>query len=74
MNEVLMYLQIILAVILAATILLQQRSSSLGGALGAFGGMGETFHTKRGAEQFLHLSTIALVAGLLTVTLLRAIL
>ncbi|OHB18431.1 MAG: preprotein translocase subunit SecG [Parcubacteria group bacterium RIFCSPHIGHO2_01_FULL_47_10b] len=71
MNEVLMYLQIILAVILAATILLQQRSSSLGGA---FGGMGETFHTKRGAEQFLHLSTIALVAGLLTVTLLRAIL
>lgn len=47
--------QIVLAVILIALILLQQRGTALGGA---FGGSGDFYGTKRGAEKFVFRATI----------------
>ena len=50
--NVLPYIEIILSVILVLSILLQQSSAGVGGALG--GGDGGSFHhTRRGFEKFL---------------------
>ncbi|MFN3692894.1 MAG: preprotein translocase subunit SecG [Candidatus Paceibacteria bacterium] len=46
------FIQIILAVLLIASILLQQRGSSLGGAFGG-DNFSSAFHKRRGAELFL---------------------
>ena len=46
------YIQIILSVLLVASILLQQRGSSLGGAFGG-DNFSSAFHKRRGAELFL---------------------
>ncbi|MBD3281165.1 preprotein translocase subunit SecG [Candidatus Uhrbacteria bacterium] len=48
-------IQIILAVLLIAAILMQQRGSGLGAA---FGGESTVFRTKRGIEKSLHYATI----------------
>jgi protein translocase SecG subunit len=50
-------LQIIFAVLLVASILLQARGTGLGAG---FGGEGNVYRTKRGVEQKLHQITIAL--------------
>lgn len=50
-------IQIILGILLVIVILLQKQGSGLSGA---FGGEGEFYHTKRGAEKFLFISTIVL--------------
>lgn len=59
---VLPYIQIILAVVLVACILLQQTGASLGGA---FGGDNFTagYHTRRGSEKYLFWASI--VVGIL---------
>jgi protein translocase SecG subunit len=49
------YLQIGVAILLMASILLQHRGTSLGGA---FGGEGNVYRSRRGAEKFLYYSTI----------------
>ena len=49
---VLPYIQIILSIFLIASILLQQRGSSLGGAFGG-DNFSAAFHKRRGAELFL---------------------
>jgi preprotein translocase subunit SecG len=64
-------IQIILSVLLVATILLQQRGSGLGMA---FGGGSDVFRTKRGVEKILHYATIGIAVlffanGLITVLL-----
>lgn len=46
------YIQIILAILLVAAILLQQRGSSIGGAFGG-DNFSSAFHKRRGAELFL---------------------
>lgn len=46
------FVQIILAILLIAAILLQQRGSSLGGAFGG-DNFSSAFHKRRGAELFL---------------------
>ncbi len=46
------YVQIALAILLTASILLQQRGSSLGGAFGG-DNFSSAFHKRRGAELFL---------------------
>lgn len=46
------YAQVVLAVLLTASILLQQRGSSLGGAFGG-DNFSSAFHKRRGAELFL---------------------
>jgi protein translocase SecG subunit len=53
------YIQIVLAVLLIAAILLQQRGSSLGGAFGG-DNFSSAFHKRRGAEQFLFQFSIGL--------------
>jgi protein translocase SecG subunit len=49
---VLPYVQIILSILLIASIMLQQRGSSLGGAFGS-DNFSATFHKRRGSELFL---------------------
>ena len=56
---VLPYIQIILAILLVAAILLQQRGSSLGGAFGG-DNFSSAFHKRRGAELFLFKFTIGI--------------
>lgn len=51
-RTILPYAQIILSILLVAAILLQQRGSSIGGALGG-DNFSATFHKRRGAELFL---------------------
>jgi protein translocase SecG subunit len=46
------YIQITLSILLVASILLQQRGSSLGGAFGG-DNFSSAFHKRRGAELFL---------------------
>lgn len=57
MNNILSYTQIILASLLIISILLQHRGTSLGGA---FGGEGNVYRSRRGAEKFLFYLTIVL--------------
>jgi protein translocase SecG subunit len=56
---VLPYVQITLAILLVASILLQQRGSSLGGAFGG-DNFSSAFHKRRGAELFLFKLSIGL--------------
>jgi protein translocase SecG subunit len=61
---------IVLAVLLSASVLLQQRGSGLGLA---FGGEGNVFRTKRGLEKILVYVTVALAALLLGAAILNLI-
>jgi len=56
-------IQILLAVLLIAAILLQNRGSGLGAT---FGGDGNVFRTKRGVEKKLYTFTIVLSAAFLS--------
>ena len=58
-REALPFIQIVLAILLIATILLQQRGSSLGGAFGS-DNFSSSFQKRRGAELFLFKFTIGL--------------
>jgi len=62
--------QVVFAVLLVTTILLQQRGTSLGGA---FGGEGNIYRTRRGAERFLFGATIVLAVAFVTTALLSVI-
>ena len=57
MRAILLVLLIIIAVLLVVLILLQVRGSGVGSI---FGGTGEVYRTRRGAEKLLHYATIAL--------------
>ena len=57
MEKILSIIQIVIAVLLMVSILLQHRGTSLGGA---FGGEGNVYRSRRGAEKFLFYSTIVL--------------
>jgi protein translocase SecG subunit len=52
-SHVLPYVQIGLAILLTASVLLQQRGSSMGGAFGG-DNFSAAYHTRRGAELFLY--------------------
>lgn len=60
MDSLFPILQVILAVLLIIVVLLQQRGSGLGSA---FGGGGNVYTTKRGADKVLYQATIV-IAGL----------
>ncbi len=62
--------QIVLAVLLIAAIMLQARGTGLGAA---FGGGGNVFRTKRGAEKKLHQMTIVLAILFFGVALANAL-
>jgi len=70
MNTILNSVQIIISILLVIAILLQQRGSGLGSA---FGGSGEVHMAKRGAEKFLHNSSIVLAIIFLVLSLARII-
>lgn len=60
MNNLLIFLQLIFAIGLVAAILLQSRGTGLGDI---FGGGGESYRSKRGAERILFIITIGLAIG-----------
>ena len=65
------FVQITLAVLLVASVLLQQRGSSLGGAFGG-DNFSSAFHKRRGAELFLFkfsigIAILFIVSALLTI-------
>ena len=69
MNQILFYAQIIVSIGLIALIVVQQRGAALGAG---FGGGGEVYSTKRGAQKKIHYATIAaatlfLVLGILNI-------
>jgi preprotein translocase subunit SecG len=57
LKGILPYIQIVISILLVATILLQQRGSSLGGAFGG-DNFSAAFHTRRGLEKTLFQSSI----------------
>ena len=69
MNQILFYSQIIVSIALIILIVIQQRGTALGAG---FGGGGEVYSTKRGAQKKIYyatiaLSTIFLVLGVLNI-------
>jgi protein translocase SecG subunit len=70
MNTIITYSQIILAVLLTITILIQQKGSGLSSAIG---GEGLEYSTKRGAEKFFFYSTIVLAIIFITISVIRII-
>ena len=64
---ILPYLQVGIAVLLTAAILLQQKGSGLSAT---FGGEGNVYRTKRGLEKILFVSTIVLAVLFLLSSLL----
>jgi protein translocase SecG subunit len=69
--NILPYIQIILSIILIASILLQQSDAGVGGVLGG-GDSGGLYHTRRGFEKFLFVMTIV-IAILLVLSSIVAI-
>ena len=63
--------QIVLAVLLIVTILLQQRGAGLSGT---FGGEGNAYSTRRGAERVIFISTIVIAVLFFAVSILRILL
>lgn len=68
MNNLLIFLQLIFAIGLIATILLQSQGAGLGDI---FGGGGESYRSKRGAERILFLVTIALAIGFILTSIIN---
>lgn len=57
METILSVVQIVLSVLLIVTILLQSKGTGLGGV---FGGEGNVYRTKRGAERVIFMGTIVI--------------
>ena len=66
------YIQIILAILLVAAILLQQRGSSIGGAFGG-DNFSSAFHKRRGAELFLFKFSVGIAILFVITTLLNVL-
>ncbi len=54
------YIQILLSVLLVASILMQRSDAGIGGAFGGGDAPSSNFHTKRGGEKMLFNTTIIL--------------
>lgn len=63
-------IQVVLAILLIIAILLQQRGAGLSGA---FGGEGNAYSTRRGAERIIFISTIVIAILFFGISLLRII-
>lgn len=71
LTPLLPYIQIVLAVLLVVSILLQRTSAQLGGAFGGSDNFSSAYHTRRGFERTLFFASIILailfaVSALLT--------
>ena len=71
MTNILNISQIIVTILMIIAILMQNRGSGLGSA---FGGEGNVYMTKRGAEKTIFIATIILVTLFLGLGILRIIL
>ncbi len=69
--SILPYVQIVLAVLMTAGVLLQQRGAGLGGAFGADSGAG--YNTRRGAEKILFNATIVFSVLFVTTSIITLI-
>ncbi len=70
MSQILKIVQIILAVLLSGAILLQARGMGLGST---FGGDGNVYRTKRGAEKFIFKATVVLSIVFLALALVNVL-
>jgi protein translocase SecG subunit len=68
MNTPLLIAQIILSVLLTGAILLQAQGTGLGSA---WGGGGETYHTRRGVEKVVFFFTILGIAVFIVLSVLN---
>ena len=68
MNTILYYTQLIVSIILIALIAIQQRGAALGAG---FGGGGEVYSTKRGAQKKIYYATIAIATIFLVLGVLN---
>ena len=68
MNQILFYFQIAVSVILIILIVIQQRGAALGAG---FGGGGEIYSTKRGAQKKIYYATIAVATVFLVLGVLN---
>ena len=68
MNQILFYSQIIISVALVVLIAIQQRGTALGAG---FGGGGEVYSTKRGAQKKIYYTTIVLATVFLILGVLN---
>lgn len=59
-QSILPYVQIIISVILLATVLLQRTGSQIGGAFGGSDNFSSAYHTRRGFEKTLFILTIVI--------------
>jgi protein translocase SecG subunit len=66
LQNILLYSQIVVCVLVVLSVLLQNRAEGLGKM---FGGGGEVFRTKRGFEKFLYYFTIFLALILVAISL-----
>ncbi|MGD0977106.1 MAG: preprotein translocase subunit SecG [Minisyncoccia bacterium] len=64
-------IQSVLAILLIASILVQQRGAGLGSS---FGGDGSGYSTRRGAEKFIFIGTIVLAVLFFAVSVARILL
>jgi preprotein translocase subunit SecG len=68
MNQILYYSQLAVSVILIVLIVVQQRGAALGSG---FGGGGEVYSTKRGAQKKIYYATIAIATIFLVLGVLN---
>jgi preprotein translocase subunit SecG len=68
MNTILFYVQLIVSVVLIVLIAIQQRGAALGSG---FGGGGEVYSTKRGAQKKIYYATIVATAVFLVLGVLN---
>ncbi|MEK7120180.1 MAG: preprotein translocase subunit SecG [Patescibacteria group bacterium] len=71
MNDILIWSQIVISVLLIMSILLQQRGA---GGSGLFGGTGEAYQQRRGIERFMFIATVVLAVLFLASALTSLIL
>lgn len=70
--SILPYIQIVLAVLLITTVLLQRTGAQIGGAFGGSDNFSSAFHTRRGFEKTLFILTI-IIAILFAVSALMSL-
>jgi len=68
MNQILFYIQIIVSVGLIILIVIQQKGAALGAG---FGGGGEVYSTKRGAQKKIYYATVVLATIFLALGVLN---
>lgn len=67
-QNIISILEIIVSILLMAAVLLQNRGTGMGAV---FGGEGNVYKTKRGAEKFLFWATVVLIILFLGLALIR---